>query len=542
NKVEAPNNDIKIIDIDKDTIEPQNSQNSLNSSKSFNSSNSFNSCNSPNSVNSCNSFNSPNSLAYLIYTSGTTGKPKGVVIEHRSVVNLVEGLKTKVYHYEEPVRVSLVSPYIFDASVKQIFPALLLGHTLVVVPEEKRFDGDQLVKYYKDHKVTVSDGTPVHLKLIISSDELGTEFPVKQFVVGGEALERELVERVKERLSGDEIRIVNVYGPTECCDVATAYTITRATETKNRIPIGRPLSNVNIYILGKYGEVQPIGVPGELHIGGSGLGRGYLNRPEHTAEKFVVPPATLRGPRDGAPWNPDSPSDNKPEKVNPSNPMRTAPQIKAFGGPGTFSRKGSWSPKASLYRTGDLACWQPDGNIAFLGRFDHQVKIRGFRIELGEIESLLVRHQDIDEAVVIVLGDGKDAQYLCAYIVSGEAITLAELREYLSGDLPDYMQPSNVMHLEKLPLTPSGKVDRKALPQPERNMEETYTAPRNGTEEKLVEIWAAVLDLEQECIGIDDNFFQMGGHSLKATILTTKVHKELHVKIPLGEIFKKATI
>ncbi|MCP4155059.1 MAG: AMP-binding protein, partial [bacterium] len=210
NKVEAPNNDIKIIDIDKDTIEPQNSpnsQNSLNSSKSLNSSNSFKSFNSNNSFNSCNS---PNSLAYLIYTSGTTGKPKGVVIEHRSVVNLVEGLKAKVYHYEEPVRVSLVSPYIFDASVKQIFPALLLGHTLVVVPEEKRFDGDQLVKYYKEHKVTISDGTPVHLKLIISSRELGTEFPVKQFVVGGEALEREIVERVKERLSGDEIRIVNV--------------------------------------------------------------------------------------------------------------------------------------------------------------------------------------------------------------------------------------------------------------------------------------------------------------------------------------------
>ncbi|MCP4219058.1 MAG: AMP-binding protein, partial [bacterium] len=194
--------------------------------------------------------------------------------------------------------------------------------TLVVVPEETRFDGAELVKYYKDKQVRVSDGTPVHLKLIITSRELGTEFPVKQFVVGGEALERELVEKVMERLGGDEFKIVNVYGPTECCDVATTYTVTSGTDTRALIPIGRPISNVKIYILGRYGEMQGIGVPGELYIGGSGLGRGYLNKPELTAEKFVMHPE-------------------------------------------------------ALYRTGDLACWQPGGNIVFLGRIDHQVKIRG---------------------------------------------------------------------------------------------------------------------------------------------------------------------
>ncbi|MCP4155930.1 MAG: amino acid adenylation domain-containing protein, partial [bacterium] len=505
NKV-APNNDIKIIDIDSDTTEPSNSSNAPNSP------------NSPNSLNSCNSYNS---LAYLIYTSGTTGKPKGVVIEHRSVVNLVEGLRESVYRYTKPINVSLVSPYIFDASVKQIFPTLLLGHALVVVPEEKRFDGDALVTYYKEHNVTVSDGTPVHLKLIINSHEIGTGFPVKQFVIGGDALERELVEAVMERLGGDDISIVNVYGPTECTDVATTYTITRATGTEKRIPIGKPISNTNIYILGHYGEIQGIGVPGELHIGGTGLGRGYLNNPELTAEKFI---------KAGRQYAVGSRQEENKEKIKtqkeiPFYPNNQYPITNNY-----------------FYRTGDLACWQSDGNIAFLGRLDHQVKIRGFRIEPGEIESRMLKHPDISEAVAVVLGESKDDRYLCTYIVSQEEIPLQKLREYLSRDLPDYMLPSNVVRLEKIPLTPSGKVHRKGLPEPGKSTQDTYRPPRDGMERKLVEMWAGSLGLEKERIGIDDNFFQMGGHSLKATILITNVHKELDVKVPLAEIFKRATI
>ncbi|MCP4158385.1 MAG: amino acid adenylation domain-containing protein, partial [bacterium] len=472
--------------------------------------NSFNSPNSPNSFNSSD-------LAYLIYTSGTTGKPKGVAIENRNVVNLVEALEKGIYNYEEPVNISLVSPYIFDASVKQIFPALLLGHTLHVIPEQMRFDGYQLVVYYTGKKIHVADGTPFHLKLIMNAArELDADFPVRQFVIGGEVLERDLAAKIVNTVGRDDFRIVNVYGPTECSDVTSTYRIDRKTlPQKGKIPIGKPIANVKIYITGRYGNLQGIGVPGELCIGGSGLGRGYLNRPETTHERFVPNPFA------------------KPAKKTFGKAIQT---------PATQVVHETPTAPQTLYKTGDIARWQPDGNIEFLGRLDHQVKIRGFRIELEEIESLLLEHQDINEAVILVKGDKKEDHYLCAYIASEKEITNPQIRDFLSRKLPHYMLPAHTVRIDTIPLTATGKIDRKALPEPEIIAADNFIAPRNRVEETLATLWTPLLGIEKKHIGIDDNFFHQGGHSLKAMMLIAKIHKALKVAVPLQEIFAKPTI
>ncbi|MCP4158328.1 MAG: amino acid adenylation domain-containing protein, partial [bacterium] len=460
-----------------------------------------------NSFNTSNTFNT-SELAYLIYTSGTTGKPKGAAIENRQVVNLVKALEKRIYRYGEPVGISLVSPYIFDASVKQIFPALLLGHTLEVVPEHIRFDGDRLVQFYKKKKIRVADGTPFHLKLILNAHrELGTDFPVQRFVIGGEQLERDQAEKIIRTIRRDDFKIVNVYGPTECCDVTTTYDIDMKTLSQERkVPIGKPIANVNVYIVGPGGNLQGIGIPGELWIGGNGLGRGYLNRPETTHERFIPNPF------------------NKPAKDTTS----------TSGTPGT------------LYKTGDLARWRSDGNIEYLGRIDHQVKIRGFRIELGEIESQLLEHRDIKEAVVIVKGDtkgeNKEDRYLCAYIVPAREIPVRRIREYLTGKLPAYMLPSKIAVIEAVPVTANGKIDRRALPEPGKETAGTFIAPQGEVEKTLADLWAQALKIDIKQIGIDDNFFHLGGHSLKAMQLTAKIHNRLNVALQLPQLFAKPTI
>jgi tyrocidine synthetase-3 len=437
--------------------------------------------------------NQPCDLAYVIYTSGTTGQPKGVMIEQRNVINLVYGLRDRVYgKYASALNVALLSPYVFDASVKQIFPALLLGHNLCIVPENIRFERGGLLDFYDKNNIDISDGTPAHLN-VFNSISKGKEYlGVKEFLIGGEALSYLLVQEFINHFNNPHIKITNVYGPTECCDVAAIHEVDCGEKHSGDIvPIGKPLSNVKIYILGKYLEVLPVNAIGEVYICGQGVGKGYLNKPELTAEKF---------------------------------------------------RENPFIPGERMYKTGDLGRWLPDGRIEFFGRMDHQVKIRGFRIELGEIEVQLLNYKGIKEAIVIVKEDLTEDKYLCAYIVAEQEVSIPDIKGYLGSSLPDYMIPSSFVQLKKMPLTLNGKIDRKALPEPEGrgNVGGEYAAPRNAREENLTRIWQEVLGIEK--VGIEDNFFELGGHSLKAVNMVAKIHKEFGVEVPLTEVFKSQTV
>ncbi|PEU19965.1 non-ribosomal peptide synthetase, partial [Bacillus wiedmannii] len=431
--------------------------------------------------------NNPRNLAYVIYTSGSTGKPKGVMIEQNSVNNLVNGLNDVIYkNFNTNVNVVLLAPFIFDASVKQIFATLLLGHTLFVVPKETSWDTMSLIEYYAANKIHVSDATPSHLKMLSYVNKIDKDLEIKEFIVGGEALTSYLIKGLFEKLTNLKANITNVYGPTECCVDSTCYRIEFDQVNKNiAIPIGKPLLNTNIYILDKENNLQPIGVAGEICISGEGIARGYLNNPELTTEKFV-----------------ENPFD--------------------------FGKK--------MYRTGDLARWLPDGNIEFLGRIDHQVKIRGYRIELEEIESQLSAHQDIEDVVVIARKDKENNQYLCAYIISEKVLRARDIREYLEQGLPDYMIPAYFVKLDKLPLTTNGKVDRKALPEPDGSIDTgvEYEAPRNEVEEKLVEIWRSIIGVED--IGINHNFFVSGGDSIKALQIISRLSK-IGLKLEMKDLF-----
>ncbi len=446
--------------------------------------------------------------AYVIYTSGSTGYPKGVMVTHRNVINLVTGLEKRVYwrysEEERPLRVALVAPYIFDASVKQVFAALLMGHSLHVVPEGARVDGEQLSAFYHHHKIDLSDGTPAHLALLLESPGKRDFMTVRHFLVGGEALQEEMVKRFFGRFHKQARRITNVYGPAECCVDSACCDITPVSlEKEELISIGQPMANQAIYILDDQYRLLPAGMPGQLCIGGSSVSNGYLNNPQMTAEKFIQNP---------------------------------------FAGD---------SEASSLYLTGDLARWLPEGNIQFLGRMDHQVKIRGYRIELGEIEDRLLKKEGIKEAVVLAGEDGDGDKHIHAYYVADSAGKIGddtvfqqakEIKDYLSQYLPAYMVPAFVIPLEKIPLTPNGKVDTRALPEPEMMSAPLETAPRNDLEKKLAEIWAEVLKVGEEGLGIDASFFDLGGHSLKATRLIALIHKKLNVRMPLSEVFGAPTI
>ncbi|MBZ9636378.1 non-ribosomal peptide synthase/polyketide synthase [Clostridium sp. FP1] len=438
--------------------------------------------------------NTPKDLAYVIYTSGSTGHSKGVLIEHKNVLNTIFALINDIYlNNGLNLNIALVAPYVFDASVQQIFPAILLGHKLLIVPEEARTSGELLLEYYNNNLIDISDGTPIHMSMLVNARyKENTSLNVKCFIIGGDVLSCETVRKFFDKFGETKHNIVNIYGPTECCVDSISYDIdSNKIKDLETIPIGKPMSNESIYILGKNLEILPVGIVGEIYIAGKGVGRGYLNNPDLTAEKFIKSP---------------------------------------------------FVSEERMYKTGDLARWLPDGNIEFLGRIDHQVKIRGFRIELGEIESQLLNYESVKAAIVLDREDDNGIKYLCAYLVSEKELTVGKLREYLSKKLPEYMIPSYFVQLEKIPITPNGKIDRKALPEPDGSIITgiEYEAPRNEVEEKLVAIWKEVLATER--VGINDNFFELGGHSLKATTLVSKIHKELNVEVPLREIFKSPTI
>ncbi len=446
--------------------------------------------NNPDQKNSqCKSSNS----AYIIYTSGSTGKPKGVVVEHRNVVNLVNGLTTSIYkNYQEILHVSLISPLYFDASVKQIFPTLTLGHTLDIISESTRFEGLALVQHYIRHDIQIVDGTPFHAQMLAQyADGKAEGLNIRQFILGGDELKLELIQSLFQKIKVKNLKISNVYGPTECTDVSTIKTSAiESLNEKGNTSIGKPISNYEIFILGKNLELLPVGVSGELCISGEGVSRGYLFNEALTLEKFIDHP---------------------------------------------------YKPDERLYRTGDLARWLTDGDIEFLGRIDHQVKIRGFRIELGEIESILQMHENIKDNVVLAREE-EGEKYLCAYLITRENFNQEEIRTYLSASLPEYMIPSYFVLLEKLPLTRNGKVNRKVLPSPEIKAGDDYVAPSNEKEEKLVEIWSEVLKIEKEEISVTADFFAIGGHSLKAFNIASRVHAFYDVDITIKEIFSYPTI
>lgn len=424
-------------------------------------------------------------LCYVIYTSGSTGRPKGVMIEHKALLNLVYGIN-KVIGFGERDTILSLTTISFDIFGSETLLPLSQGSKVVIGSEAQQKDPEAAGREIRRHDVTIFQTTPSRLQLLSLSPKASNAFmSMRCLMVGGEALPVQLLQKVR-RLTG--AKIYNIYGPTETTIWSTIKDVT------GEVPlnIGAPIANTQIYILDRFNGIQPVGVVGELCIGGDGLARGYANRPELTAEKFV-------------------------------HLLLNAKHL-------------------TVYRTGDLARWLPDGNIEFLGRIDHQVKIRGFRIELGEIENRLLELEPVEEAVVISRDDAVGDNVLCAYIVAGDPPDIKQLKIHLARLLPDYMIPANVTLIDKIPLNRNGKVDRGALPDPQAAAVEKYEPPSNLIQRKLVEIWAEILDFQRDAVGIDDNFFDIGGQSLKALTMTTRILKDLNVNLTMTDIFNTPDI
>ncbi|MFO0760428.1 MAG: amino acid adenylation domain-containing protein [Byssovorax sp.] len=426
----------------------------------------------------------PESLAYLMYTSGSTGVPKGVCVPHRAVVRLV---RETTYAHFGPDEVFLqLAPLAFDASTLELWGPLLNGGRLAIFPPE-RGSLEQIGKVIAASGTTTLWLTAGLFNAMIDTCPEGLR-TLRQLLIGGEALSAPHVQRGLDLLPG--VQIINGYGPTECTTFSVCHPITRQ-DTLTGIPIGRPISNTTVYVLDAAMRLCPIGVPGELYIGGDGLGRGYLNRPELSAERFVPSP---------------------------------------------------FAAGQRLYRTGDWVRLRPDGALLFLGRRDQQIKLRGFRIELGEIEARLAVHDSVASVAVVMREDSPGDKRIVAYVVPrGEAPLLADLQDHLRSELPEYMVPSAFVFLADLPLTPNGKVDRKALPAPDLGPRfgEGYVAPRTPVEEVLAGIWASVLKVEN--IGIHDDFFALGGHSLLATLAISRLRESFGVELPLRALFEAPT-
>jgi amino acid adenylation domain-containing protein len=443
-------------------------------------------------------------LAYVIYTSGSTGRPKGTLVSHRNVNNYAAWFKSQFGIGSED-RFAFTSSFCFDMAVTSILVPLISGACIFTVKDKIELEPREYVRYLAHRKISIIKLTPTQFRPLLDFMENEDLRLLRYIILGGEALD---VNDVRKYLViYPHQGIVNEYGPTEAT-VATVFYVAKGYDMDDinpdeprpsSLPIGRSIFNTRVYILDKFTGVVPIGVTGELCIGGDSVSRGYLNNPELTADRFL---SILPGA-------------NK-----------------------------SYSPYISkrIYKTGDLARWLPDGNVEFLGRIDHQVKIRGFRVEPGEIESHLLNHPGIKESVVMMRLDEKGDKYLCAYIVSEKELEISGLREYLAERLPHHMIPSYFVPLDGIPMTPGFKVDRRVLPVPQLKAGAEYVPPTNAKEAKMVKLWSEVLGIKQEIIGIDRDFFDLGGHSLKAMTLISKIHRAFNVKVPLTEVFKTPTI
>lgn len=433
----------------------------------------------------------PENTAYVIFTSGSTGMPKGIVISHRAINHLVAA--ADYVDLKSSNCVAQASNASFDATTFEVWGALLNGAQLVGLPLDVILSPRDFAEEIRRQRIDTLFLTAALFNQI--AYELPEAFaPLEHLLFGGESADPSAVRQVLE--NGPPRRLLNVYGPTESTTFATWQLMRELPRTAGTVPIGRAISDTRLYILDRSLQPVPVGVTGELHIGGDGLARGYLDQPGLTAERFVPDP---------------------------------------FSG----------EPGGRLYKTGDVTRWLADGRIEFVGRNDFQVKVRGFRIELGEIETVLCEHESVREAVVVARTDARGDAYLAAYVVAahGPLPTGGELRAFLKAKLPEYMLPSVYRVLDKLPLTPHGKVDRHALPHSEgseRELDVAFVAPRNAVEEVLSEIFAEVLRVER--VGINDNFFELGGHSLLATHVASLVRKTFQPDLPLRKIFEAPTV
>lgn len=438
-------------------------------------------------------------LAYVIYTSGSTGKPKGVLVSHYNIVRLFEATQSW-FHFNERDVWTLFHSYAFDFSVWELWGALLYGGRLVVVPYWVSRSPEEFYNLLCKEQVTVLNQTPSAFCQLIQVEEsrkVTKEHHLRLVIFGGEALQLQSLKPWFERYGDERPRLVNMYGITETTVHVTyrPLTIADVNEGKGSV-IGVPIPDLQVYVLDQYQKPVPIGVAGEMYIGGVGLSRGYLNRPELTTERFI---------------------------------------------PNPFSDRS----EAYLYKSGDLGRYLSNGDLEYLGRIDHQVKIRGFRIELGEIESALAQHPSVKQSVVIIREDIPGDKRLVAYVrlAQKQAFRAQEFRSFLQSKLPDYMVPSTFLLLDALPLTPNGKVDRCALPAPDSSQLDqsaTFVAPRTPVEQQLADIWASVLKLEQ--VGIHNNFFELGGHSLLATQVMSRLRQAFGVELPLRTLFEAPTV
>ena len=468
----------------------------------------------------------PGHVAYIIYTSGSTGVPKGVLVEHRTVTAMLR-VRRDIYRQDTASTALQLFSYAFDGFVTSLFTPLISGAAIVILNRDEIKDTGNIPKRIKENRVTHFISVPSLFRTILDHAFHGELDSLRTVTLAGESLPPELLEILQTRIP--HLEIANEYGVTETSVMSTLF---RNQQSAPFIAIGRPIPGTFITICNSSGQLQSVGIPGEIRIAGTGVARGYLNNPALTAEKFgkahsswLIAHRKNSGPgaREAAPKAP---------------PM-------------------SYELSAMSYLSGDLARWREDGNIQFLGRIDRQVKIRGFRIEIGEIENQLIRCHNVGEAVVVVRESpvtGEDE--LCAYLVwsdpehaggtdaaEGKSDPVSTVIDQLENRLPAYMIPAFVLPLKDMPRTPNGKIDRKALPEPRDVVASgLHVAPETETQQKLANIWSEILTIDEPGIGIDDNFFRLGGHSLKATTLISKMQKEFDVKIPLTELFRIPTI
>ena len=445
---------------------------------------------------------SSGNLAYIIYTSGSTGKPKGVLINHHSVVNHNFAV-IDLFRLNQRDRVLQFATINFDAAVEEIFPTLAVGGTIVLRNDDILLSTAELIDLVNKEKLTVLDlPTSYWHEIVIDLKNSNEKLPdsLRLVILGGDKASSEHFEIWNQLYGSENVDIINTYGPTETTIITTSFQPFLSddkTKEQFKLPIGRPIANTKIYILDSDLAPTPINIPGELYIGGDGLARGYLSHSEITAERFLPDPF-------------------------------------------------STIPGARLYKTGDLGRWLPDGNIECLGRVDYQVKIRGFRIELEEIESVLQNHPDIVDSVIIAneLANSNEKSLIAYYIAKENTdLSISDVRDFLKIHLPKYMIPALFIKMEAFPKTLSGKLDRRALPEPDQSreqFEQEYLAPRNQTEALMANIWEKILDIDK--IGVLDNFFEIGGHSLLATQIISRIRESFQVELPLRTLFDEPTV
>ena len=435
-----------------------------------------------------------NNLAYVIYTSGSTGKPKGIGITHKNIINLVNGLTDAVYSRYQDTRdhfnVGVITSFMFDASVKQIYGALLNGHTLCIASEIERSSGRNILDFYTRAEIDISDGTPTHLRLLLQDMSEGESISVKEFLVGGEQLTKDLAKALFDRAQREgELVLSNVYGPSECCVDSTIFSFNNIEQVQDSVvPIGRPLKNYQVIIVDNNGYAVPCGVKGEMVIGGPSVSEGYLGNKEETDKSFFVNP---------------------------------------------------YSEGQRLYRTGDIVKELPDGTYEFVGRADNQIKLNGYRMEIDEIEHCIFESGAVRNAAVVARKNDNGSQYLCAFYEGGNSDVEHALRDYLKLRLPDYMIPSHFIQLEEMPVNSNGKIDKKQLKTMEIHMEskcDTFEEAETGLQDKLCRIFEHVLKVDR--VGINSDFYELGGTSINAINIVSEIYKETQIYVSPRSIFE----